>query len=104
MFLKLLGSHKNMQKEFLKNLDFCCGFCNVFESSTALCKVGMATMQMVLCPCTHHYFTPTSWEKSTESFIKISLLVPEIFNVLRYDGFHFYSNSAFMGTKCTHEG
>ena len=76
----------------------------MFESSTALGKVGMATMQMVPRPCTHHYFTTTSWGRSTESFIKISLLVPEIFNVLRFDGFQFYANSAFMGTLCTHEG
>ena len=95
---------KTSKKNFWKILIFCRGFCNVFVSSTAFGKEGVATMIFKSHPCNHHHFTITSQEKCTESFIKISLLVSEIFNVLRYDRFHFYSNSAFMGTKCTHEG
>ena len=87
MFLKLLATHNSMQKEFLKNFNFKLGFCIAFERSTALGKVGMATMQMVPHPCTHNHFTTTSWGRSTESFIKIPSLVLEIFNVLHFIGF-----------------
>ena len=46
-FLKLLSSLENMQKEFLKNFYFGGFFCNVFESGTALSKVGVATIQIM---------------------------------------------------------
>ena len=95
---------KTCKKNFWKILIFCCGFCNVFENSTSFGKEGMATMIFVPQPCNQHHFTTISQGKSTESFIKISLLVPETFNILRFDGFQFYANSAFMGTLCTHEG
>ena len=95
---------KTCKKNFWKILIFCQGFCNVFQSSTAFGKVDVATMQIVPRPWTHYQFTIASWGRSTESFIKISSLVPEIFNILRFDGFQFYANSAFMGTLCTHEG
>ena len=61
---------------------FCWGFCILFESSIALSKVGVATMQMVPHPCTHHHFTTISWGRSTESFIMIHLLVLQISSVL----------------------
>ena len=103
-FWSFLHHMKPCKKNFWKILIFCRGFCNVFESSTSFGKEGVATMIFVPHPFNQNHFKTTSQEKSTESFIKISLLVPEIFNVLHYDGFHFYSSSAFMGTKCTHEG
>ena len=103
-FWSFLHHMKTCKKNFWKILIFCRVFCNVFESTTTFGKEGMATMIFVPPPCNPHHFTTTSQEKCTESFIKISPLVSEIFNVLRYDRFHFYSNSAFMGTKCTHEG
>ena len=70
IFLKLLCSLENMQKEFLKSFDFCLVFSNVFESGIALGKVSMVTILIIPCPCSHH-FTPTSWARSTENFIKI---------------------------------
>ena len=103
-FWSFLHHMKPCKKNFWKILIFFRGFCNVFESSTSSGKEGVATMIFVPRPCNYQYFTTSSQGKSTKSFMKISLLVPEIFNFLRYDGFHFYSNSAFMGTKCTHEG
>ena len=103
-FWSFLHHMKTCKKNFWKILIFCPVFCNVFESTTTFGKEGMATMIFVPPPCKPHYFTTTSQEKCKESFIKISSLVSEIFNVLHYDRFHFYSNSAFMGTKCTHGG
>ena len=103
-FWSFLHHMKTCKKNFWKILIFCWVFCNVFESTTTFRKEGVATMIFVPRPCNHDHFTTTSQGKCTESFIKISLMVPEILNVLRYDRFHFYSNSAFMGTKCTYEG
>ena len=73
-FWSFLHHMKTCKKNFWKILIFCRVFCNVFESTTTFGKEGMATMIFVPRPCNYHYFTTTSQEKSTKSFIKISLL------------------------------
>ena len=65
---------KTCKKNFWKILIFWRGFCNMFESSTAHCKVA---------------FLFTSQERSSESFIKISSLVSKIFKLSWLKGFQF---------------
>ena len=64
---------KTCKRIFEKFLILCRVFCNVFESGTTLGKVAMATIRIMPHQWSHHHFIPTSWAKSTESFIKISL-------------------------------
>ena len=103
-FWSFLHHLKTCKKNFWKILIFCHGFCNVCESSKVLGKEGVTTIMFVPCPCNQYYFTTISQGRSTESFIKISSLVPKIFDILWLKGLHFYPNIAFIGTNCTHEG
>ena len=54
-FWSFLLHMKTCKKNFWTILIFCRWFCNVFESSTALSKVGVATILLVPCPCNHHH-------------------------------------------------
>ena len=95
---------KTCKKNFWKILIFCWCFCELFASSIDLSKVGVATIILVLRPCNHHNFTITSQERSTESFIKISLLVLKIFNILFFRFLFLKQKSAIIGTEWANDG
>ena len=58
-FWSFLLHMKTCKKIFWKISIFCWGFCNVFESSTVLGKVDVATILLMPHPCYSHYFTIT---------------------------------------------